>query len=147
MTVRSWITISVLVLVALGAAFTVRVLSPIRAPALLASVEGRRLPAVDRGSCWAQRNGELRCVDATGGSPKPVEVPASGRIRIVAAYPVQPDQGSLVILGPRGDVVLEHRWTDALDYRLEPGRYRLKADARYPDGAYVRAEFALTATR
>ncbi len=152
MTVRVWLTISAVALVALGTAFALRVFSPLEAPELVVTVEGRaesvRLPGVHEGSCWGQQDGELRCVDPDPDLPgDPPTVPASGRMRIVAAFPVQPDEGTVRILEqPGGDIAFETELDDRIDYDgLEPGDYVLRVEGRYPDGAFVRYAFPMRA--
>lgn len=151
MTVRVWLTISAVALVALGIAFGLRVFSPLEAPELVVTVEGTdesvRLPGTHEASCWVQRDGELRCVepdrDLPDGSPA---VPTSGRMRIVAAFPVQPDEGMVrIVEGRGGATAFEAELDDRIEYELEAGRYVLHVEARYPDGAFVRYAFPLRA--
>lgn len=151
MTVRVWLTISAVALVALGIAFALRVFSPLEAPELIVTVEGRtesvRLPGVHEESCWEQRDGELRCVDPDPELPEgPPAVPVSGRMRIVAAFPVQPDEGTVRIIEQReGDIGFEAELDDRIAYELEEGHYVLRVEASYSDGAFVRYAFPLRA--
>ena len=141
MTVRAWITISVLVLLALAAAVTIRVLSPIPAPALFASAGRTRIEGVFRGSCWTQGGGKLHCRQGERGARSGPAVPASGTLRVLAAYPVQPERGTLRITSSSGRVVHEGTWSDRVAYSLDRGSYILAADARYGGRAYVRYDF------
>lgn len=149
MTVRAWFTISAVALVALGIAFALRVFSPLGAPELLVTVEGTadsvRLPGVHEESCWVQRDDELRCVDPDPQLPgDPPSVPRTGRMRIVAAFPVQPDEGTVrVVERSSGRVAFESELDDRIDYELAPGRYVLRVEARYPDDAFVRYAYPL----
>jgi hypothetical protein len=118
------------------------VLSPIRPPALLAGVGRVHLNGVPRGSCWTQRSGKLRCDHGETTRLRPRDtVPVSGIVRVVAAYPIQPKKGTLTIATTEGRKVRESTWTDELRYELVPGVYVLRAEARYPRGAYVRVDF------
>jgi hypothetical protein len=140
-TVRTWITISILTLVALFAAAGVKIFTPLRPPALLAGVGRVRLHGVARGACWPQRSDALRCEGASGERAPRAALPRSGVMHVVAAYPFQPDAGSLRI--DRGSrPVVDSAWTGDLRYELEPGTYVLHAEARYKRGAYVRYDFA-----
>lgn len=143
MTVRTWVTISVLVLVALAVAVAVRVASPIRPPGLIATAAGQRLDGSPLAACWPQRSGKPRCERHNAEDVIAVAVPGSGAIRVIAAYPIQPRAGTLRI-ARRGQTQPEvaAAWTDKLPYDLAPGRYTLRAEARYADkNAYVRWEF------
>jgi hypothetical protein len=145
MTVRTWITLSVLVVLALGAAFAVRFLSPIRPPDLLVRTDDTPLRGVLVEFCWQQRDGELRCEERTDVEPPDgPSVPAEGELRLLAAFPVQPEGGTIRIADEDGDTELRSEWTDELPYDLDPGDYTLEAEARYPDGAFVRYVFAFS---
>lgn len=142
MTVRAWFTISGVVIVALAIAFVVRFTSPVKAPQILASAGPVRLDGAYRGSCWPQPRGANRCER----DPRPrlasgPRLPRTGTIRVVSDFPVQPASGTLVVRR-EGQTALEQAWDDKLPYTLDPGRYVLRADARYPRGGYVRYDFA-----
>lgn len=141
MTVRAWVTISVLALAALAAAFVVRVVSPIPAPEIVASVGGDRLPGRADASCWPQRGDRLRCREGDGGDPGRTVIARSGSLRVFVNFPVQPDSGTLEVRDAEDAVVLKEAWRPRLRYALEPGRYELTADARYPRKAFLRWRF------
>lgn len=146
MSVRAWFTISAAVLLLLGGAFVLRLFSPIQPPAILARASDEELDGVYVRSCWHQRRGNLSCQAADGAG-----LPASdttvidrrGKMRIVAAYPVQPKEGTLEIETEKGKTVIEAPWLRELNYSLEPGIYVLTAEAKYGRGAYVRYVFRL----
>jgi hypothetical protein len=142
-TVRTWITISVIAAAALGGAFAVRLFRPIEAPALVARAGEVRLPAIDRGSCWPQGDTTPRCRPpaATGPGQGP-RLDAQGRIDVFAAYPVQPEDGEIKIVDTASSRPLKTlEYTDRVDYDLPPGRYVLEVEGRYGEDAYVRYAF------
>jgi len=137
------------VLVALAAAFGFRLFVSNPAPEIFVRVgdvrlEGRRISA-----CWPQRSGQVECSDAE--SSDDVRYPAivsSGTLRILVAYPVQPNDGSIRITDrDAGTTVLERDWTRSLRYDLDPGRYVLRASAPYPQGSRVIYDFFFTVRR
>jgi hypothetical protein len=146
MTVRTWITISVAVLVALSVAVVVQFLRPVPAPAIVVHAGDVRLDGAMDGSCWPQRNGELRCVDP---EPRPdgQTIDGNGSFRIVFAYPGEPKTGEIAIDEAGGEPVLSSGWKRTLRYELEPGSYTLTARAGDEDEAFVRYAFAFNVTR
>lgn len=150
MTVRTWVTISVVVLVALGAAFLFRVLSPIRPPAILVTASDVRLDGTYRGSCWPQRGGDLRCEEPNREPPEGpgARIPLSGEIRVVVAFPSQPDETRLRFVDRRsGSLAFEAALEDTeARYRLDPGTYLIEVEARYGEEAFVRYAFPTRAT-
>ncbi len=68
---------------------------------------------------------------------------AKGRLRVVVAYPAQPEDGSgsITITDSSGDEVVDEKWDESIEYELDPGSYELTADARYPEDAFVRYVF------
>lgn len=144
MTVRAWITVSAALLVALTVATAVFFLRPSQPPELLASVPDARLQGRLMASCWPQRGGDLSCTEAAHPPDPDVPViPSEGEIRLVAAFPVQPEDGSARIVDARTGraEVTVGGWEEKVPYELPAGRWRLEAEARYPDGAYVRYSF------
>lgn len=146
MTVRTWITISVVAMLALGIAAGVRFLSQPGPPAILARAGAERLEGRLEAWCWPKRGGEVRCGREDDEAPRAERIPRTGSIRVIVAFPAQPAEGALVI-ERSGQVVERSGWTDELEYRLTPGRYRLVANARYGDGAYVRYSFPFRVAR
>jgi hypothetical protein len=143
-TVRAWFTISAVAMAALVAAVVLKAFAPLQPPAILATAGPVRLTGSSQGSCWPQRGSKLRCEPADP-KPKvpPAVLPASGTIRVVTAFPVQPKDGSVRIEDSSGNAVLsDPSWTDDVRYTLEPGSYVLRAQADYPARAYVRWAFA-----
>lgn len=146
MTVRAWFTISALVLVALAAAFVFRLFAPNNPPGILVRSGDVRLQGRLDEACWPGRNGELNCERPESTAlPSPEVVPAKGTLRIVVAYPAQPDVGEIRIDGP--DPTRVGDWRNHLRYDLEPGTYMLTAEARYPERAFVRYVFRFRVTR
>jgi hypothetical protein len=145
-TVRTWVTLSVLVLVALTVAVFARFLAPVDAPPVLLRVGQTRIEGARDEANWPQRGGDLRYEEQDRESPADVPtIPREGEFRIVVAFPAQPEDGTIEIErnNERGDEerVLREDWTDDLRYELEPGSYTLLAYAEYPDDAFVRYRF------
>lgn len=144
MTVRAWITISVVLLVALTVATVAFFLRPSRPPELLASVPDARLEGSLVASCWPQRGGGLGCTEERPpAEQEPPVIPRAGDIRVIAAFPIQPEDGSarIVDAGTGREEASVDGWKERIAYELPPGRWRLEAEARYPEGAYVRYSF------
>ena len=141
MTVRTWITLSLLLLVAMTVAVFVRFLSPVDAPPILARVGDARLEGVLDEACWPQRGGELRCTEGDDAPRAGTTLPGEGKLRLIVAYPAQPEEGRIEIT--RDDErVLRKDWDDEITYELDPGTYTMTADARYPEDAFARYRFA-----
>ncbi len=141
MTVRTWITLSVLILVALSVATVARMLAPVPHPPVLARSGDVRLEGELVEACWPQRGGDLRCED-DGERSDPITIRREGELRIVVAYPAQPEEGSVVVRRDGTDVISENDWEDEIGYELDPGTYELITEARYPQDAFVRYRFA-----
>ena len=141
MTVRTWITLSLLLLVAMTVAVFVRFLAPVDAPPVLARVGDERIEGVLDEACWPQRGGELRCTEGDEGPRAEGTLPDEGTMRLIVAYPAQPEEGRIEIVRG-GDRVLRTDWDDEIDYELDRGTYTMTADARYPEDAFVRYRFA-----
>jgi hypothetical protein len=141
-TVRTWFTISVLVLVALSAAVVVRFLAPVDPPPIFVrSGESRLVGSLDKG-CWPQRGGDLRCEEGGDGErPRAGTIPREGKLRVVVAYPAQPEDGRIRIVRFPSREVLDEEWSESIDYKFEAGTYVMSADARYPEKAYTRYVF------
>ena len=96
-------------------------------------------------ACWPDRRNNVRCREATDDVPAPARtIPPAGSIRLIVAFPVQPEAGDIRILRDAEVVsqsVDQGGWTDRVGYELEPGRYTLVAEARYEQGTYVRWRF------
>jgi hypothetical protein len=146
MTVRTWITLSVAVLVALSVAVVVQFLRPVPAPAIVVHAGDVRLEGEMDESCWPQRNGKLRCVDEEP-HPSPRTIPGDGSFRIVFAYPGEPKNGQITIDDTGGEHILTSGWKRTLPYDLPPGSYTMTARAGDPDEAFVRYAFAFRVTR
>jgi hypothetical protein len=142
--VRTWFTLSALAMLALAAAFVYRFLiAPLSPPEILVRVDDVRLEGVQTSACWPQRGSELRCDDAEPSAPAATDIPRSGTLRLVAAFPEQPLEGTVVIAADRGPTVLEEEWARDVPYALEPGTYLMTAEARYPADAFVRYLYRL----
>ncbi len=141
MTVRTWITLSVGLLVAMTAAVFIRFLLPVEAPPILVRSGDVRLDGSLVAACWPQRGGELRCEDGDTDAGETATVPREGTFRIIVAYPAQPEEGYLRISPADGKSGEREHWDDELDYELEPGRYVLEARAEYPQGGHVAYRF------
>jgi hypothetical protein len=142
-TVRSWITISVLVLVALAGATVYQFTRPLEPPAILVHAGSKQLDGSPTyTSCWPQRNGKLRC---TGEDPvaNGQTIGRSGSFRFVVAYPIQPDEGSIRIYRDR-KTVLKRSWKRSLRYKLEPGSYVMTVRAEYPARAVTAYAYSFT---
>lgn len=135
MTVRTWITLSLLLLVAMTAAVIVRFLLPVDAPPILVRSGDVRLDGELVRACWPQRGGELRCQQGDG-EAETVTVGREGTFRIIVAYPAQPEEGRFTITRD-GERVLREDWDDELPYDLGAGAYTLEARAEYPQDAVV----------
>lgn len=150
MTVRAWVTISAACLLALVGALAWQFLRPLEAPQLIARSAEQELSSAFHGSCWPQQTGELHCRPPADSDPgSEVRLPSSGSIRIIAVYPVQPEDGSVHIFDERtGETVLEEEdgdgWPDRVSYTLDAGTYHLEAAAGYPNGGWVRYRFGFT---
>jgi hypothetical protein len=146
MSVRAWFSISALVLVVLTIAFALRFFAPVPAPETVARVGSIRLGGQRVADCWPQRNGKLRCEKRDVEWRHPSRLRGKSTIHVVVAYPVQPQNGSLVLATRDGHTIVTSKWTDSLPYDLPPGEYSLRARADYPKGAYVDYAFPLTVT-
>jgi hypothetical protein len=141
MTVRTWITLSLFLLVAMTVAVFVRFLAPVGAPPVLARVGEVRVEGALDEACWPQRGGELRCTEGDDGPRADATLPDEGKLRLIVAYPAQPEGGRIDIRRD-GESVLRTDWEDEIAYELEPGTYTMIADATYPQDAFVRYRFA-----
>lgn len=147
MTVRTWITISVALLVALSVAVVVQFLRPVPPPQIVVRAEDARLNGVLDEACWPQRNGKLRCTSEKGQEQPGNTIDANGSFRIVFAYPAEPKEGSIAVERSDGKTMLStDEWKRTLRYDLDPGRYVLTAQAGKEGEAFVRYVFALTVT-
>jgi hypothetical protein len=142
MTVRTWFTISALVLVALTVAIVFRLRQPAPQPEILARVGQARLEGRLVESCWPKSGGDIVCEDANEGRPPVRTVPSRGEIEFTA-YPVEPKDGTVVIEDADGDVVLTEEWDDEIAYSLDEGTYDLTVDAIYGGDANVSYAFRL----
>lgn len=140
MTVRAWFTISAVVILLLAGAVTYRLLAPVATPAILARSGDARLEGEHVHSCWPQRGGRLRCRRSTP-TPNEVVIPASGTLGFVVAYPVQPDEWQITIANEDRTVIFEE--SDEVGYELQRGSYRIDAQARYSDDAFVQYLFSV----
>jgi hypothetical protein len=146
-TVRTWITISVAVLVALSAAVVVQFLRPVPPPAIVVRAGDTRLSGVLDRACWPQRSGELRCTDDDQRLAREQTIPDNGSLRIVFAYPADPKEGFVRIdTVSKGKTVLKTGWKRTVRYDLDPGRYVLTAQAGKTGESFVRYVFALRVT-
>jgi hypothetical protein len=146
-TVRTWITVSVAVLIALSIAIVVQFLRPVPPPAIVVRADDIRLEGVLEEACWPQRNGELRCTE-DGERPAENTIDDNGSFRFVFAYPADPREGRLEVARADGTSVLStDEWKRTLRYALDPGRYVLTAQAGTSGEAFVRYVFALRVTR
>src|SRR4051812_27322493 len=133
MTVRSWFTISTVVVVALFVAVALKLVAPASPPAIVARDTDTHLPGSLQSACWPQNSGHNRCTHG-GKPPKDSAIlPRNDKIRVVVAYPIQPKDGTIRIVRS-GRTVLRTKWSRYVSYELESGRYSLIADAKYPRG-------------
>ncbi len=147
MTVRTWITLSVAVLIALSIAIVLQFLRPVPPPAIVVRAGDVRLSGVLDGACWPQRSGKLRCTKDEDTKASEQTIDDNGSFRIVFAYPAEPKEGSVTVTDAEGREVLESDWKRTLRYELDPGRYVLTAQAGTSGESYVRYVFALRVTR
>jgi hypothetical protein len=146
MTVRTWITISVAVVVALCVAVVLQFTLPVHPPEIIIQAAGARLTGALEASCWPQRSGDLKCTRHDP-RPKVQRIAPRGSLRVILVYPAKAT-GTIRIDRVRdGHVVLRSRWKPTVPYKLAPGRYLVTAQAGALRGAYVRYVFALTVTR
>ena len=147
MTVRTWITLSVAVLIALSIAVVFQFLRPVPPPAIVVRADDTRLEGVLEEACWPQRNGKLRCTE-DGERPRENAIDDNGSFRIVFAYPADPKEGRIEVEDADGETVLESdEWKRTMRYDLVPGNYVLTAQAGTSGEAFVRYVFALRVTR
>ena len=140
MTVRTWVTISVLAMTALAIAVVVRLMQPAPVPEILARVGEVRIEGTLVSSCWPQRGGETVCKDnEDADDPARATIPGEGRLRF-AAYPVEPKDAEIVFAGKT------YEWEDDINYELDPGRYAISVNADYGEGNRVRYAFSLRVT-
>lgn len=142
MTVRTWITLSLVILVALTVAILVRLLAPVDAPPILARVGETRIEGSLVEACWPQRGGDLRCEEEDRRDVEVTAIRSEGELRLIVAYPAQPEDGSVEITGDE-DRVLRKDWDDEIAYDLDRGSYTMVVHAVYPEGAFVRYRFGL----
>jgi hypothetical protein len=142
MTVRTWMTLSALILVALTVAIFVRLLAPVDAPPVLVRVGDVRLEGDRVEACWPQRGGKLRCQEADTDRSDATTVPSEGEFRIVVAYPAQPTDGNVEILPVDGGKKQHFDYDDEIAYDLKRGEYVLQVSAMYPEQARVVYRFA-----
>jgi hypothetical protein len=148
MTVRTWFTISALVLVALAAAVALQFTRPLRPPEILVRSGNVRLHGMQTSSAWPQRDGRLaRSSNDSRAGLRPVDVPGSGTFRFVFASPAQPTSGEITITNTRHRTLIRTRWHRAVRYDLPPGAYVIRAVAGDRARAYVAYEFAFRVTR
>lgn len=138
MTVRAWFTISAVVLVLLGGAVAYRLLAPVAAPEILARSGDVRLDGARVMSCWPARGGALRCRGSQD-VPAAADVPPSGTLRFLVAYPVQPDTWQITVARGRRTVMVEDE--PRFRYDLDAGTYAVDVQARYPADAFVHYRF------
>src|SRR5688572_13457634 len=146
MTVRTWFTISALVLVALAGAVVYQFLRPLRPPEILVSVGDVRLDGRVERACWPQRNGELDCGSEDRSDDRRI-IPNEGTFRFVVAFPAQPEDGKITIARGRRTLESHDGWDRELDYDLEPGNYVLDVQAQYPEDAHLHYVFPFKVTR
>jgi hypothetical protein len=140
MTVRTWFTISALVLIALSVAIVFRLRQPAPQPEILARVGEVRLQGVLTESCWPKSGGDVDCTHERFKEPSARLIPESGEMDF-SAYPVEPNDGTITIEDASGDVVAEEEWDDEIGYDLRSGLYDITVDATYGDEASVRYLF------
>jgi hypothetical protein len=146
MTVRAWVTISVVVLVVLTGATVYQFTRPLPAPPVLVRSGDVRLEGRNVISCWPQRNERLRCAgsDAELGART---VPSKGTFHLIVAYPVQPSKGQISLARGRKTLLYRDEWVRTLRYDLDPGEYTLDVQAGYPADARLHYIFDFKVTR
>jgi hypothetical protein len=121
-------------------------LRPLRPPEVLVSVGDVRLDGRVVEACWPQRGGELDCTREDG-TPEARAVPGEGELRLVVAYPAQPQDGEITIARGRKTVESHDDWDREVGYDLPPGEYTLDVQARYPEDASLHYVFPFRVTR
>lgn len=144
MTVRTWFTISTIVVIALFGAVALKLSAPVNAPTIVVRSGDLRLVGHRNGACWPKGNGRLHCVGADPAPPRVVMLPRRGKLRVVVAYPLQPKQGYVAITHGR-DIISKRNWTESFAYDVPPGTYQLIAYAKYPKSVFVQYLFAFRA--
>jgi hypothetical protein len=139
-TVRTWFTISAIVVIALFGAVALKLTAPVDAPSIVARVGEIRLQGQRIAACWP--DGKKTKCTGRGAAPAPVTIPHHGTLRIVVAYPLQPKQGTIEVRDG-SHAVFTHPWRENTTYDLPPGSYELLATARYKTNAHVEYRFAL----
>jgi hypothetical protein len=149
MTVRTWITVSVAVLVALSVAVLLQFTRPIQPPSIVVHAGDQHIAGALDSACWPQRSGKLRCVKHKKVDAAANTIPGNGSLRIVFAYPAEPKDGLIHISDDStGRTVLRSGWKRTIRYDLPPGTYTMTARAgKSGKGAYVRYVFVLKVTR
>lgn len=147
MTVRTWFTLSALILVALCVAIVAKLLAPASPPAILARVDETRLEGALVEGCWPQRGDDLRCEEGGDADPERRTIPPEGEFRVVVAFPTDPEDGSVRVVDEDGEPVIDEDWDERVPYELDPGDYELEVRADYPAEARVAYTFPFTVTR
>jgi len=141
MTVRTWFTISIVVVIALFAAVALKLSAPVNAPSIVARVGETRLAGHLVASCWPGGNGKIACKQGKGdGNGAVATIPPKGTLRVIVAYPLQPKDGYLQFSRKTGPLY-RTPWRENTHYDLPPGRYTLNAVAQYPKGPHVEYSF------
>ncbi len=145
MTVRTWFTISALVVAALTGAFVYRLLQPLAFPEVILRSGDVRIEGDLAASCWPKRGPELRCTRKDAEPASRSTIPSAGTFRFIVTFPAQPEDGEIRIDGPTR-LKLDD-WRQSLAYELAPGSYTLRARGEYPNDAYVSYLFRFRVTR
>ena len=144
MTVRTWLTISVICVIALFAAVILKLTAPVNAPTMLARVGEIRLQGQRDSSCWPVGM-KTKCAGRTAATPA-VSVPGKGTLRVIVAYPLQPKASQGTIEVRQGEtVIIKRDWHENTNYDLAPGSYELVAYAAYRNNAHIRYTFPFRA--
>ena len=141
---RTWFTISAVLVLALIAAVALKLSVPSGPPTIVARVGDIRLNGALQESCWTDGPGKKQCTTPETRPGEAVTIPGKGTLRIVVAYPSQPSKGTIVV-SQGSKVVFSNKWRQNTRYELRPGRYELVANAEYPRGVHIEYAFAFRA--
>jgi len=145
MTVRTWFTISALVLLALIAAIVFKLFVPVSPPKILARSGSARIPGVLKVACWPQRSGDPRCTKGPDQTPEPTALRGKGRVRFVVAYPAEPQHVTVTSHVPGRAEAITRRDRSYIAYS-KSGLYTVLVNAQYPGNAYVTYYFRFSVT-
>ena len=140
MTVRTWFTLSAVVVIALFGAVALKLTAPVNAPTIVARAGELRLHGRRISACWPNGRGKEKCTGAENTAPDVATLSRRGTLRVVVAYPLQPKQGYIEVRS--GDrVVFKRPWSENTDYNVPSGNYELVAYAKYAKSSHLEYAF------